>query len=130
MVTANQNPEPQNRALVRKAVGMNPLTYENLIHRFFVTWAEFMSVKFFYRDRDLITSEALFKYYQNQWAILVENRMMQEYGNYLKKDIAQTDKFYYEILKDYALELDKYYPASLLPKKKTTISKKYQFNYN
>ena len=130
MATINQNPEPQNRALVRKAVGMSQLTYENLIHRFFVTWSEFMSIKFFYNDRDLIMNEALFKYYQTQWAILVENRMMQEYGEYLKKDIAETDNFYYKILRDYAEELDNYYPASLLPKKKMTISKKYQFNYN
>lgn len=127
---ANTNQESNNRKIVRKAVGLNILGYENLIHRFFVTWCEVLSMKFHYMDRDLITNEALFKYYQNQWAILVENRLINEYGSYIEKDLPDTFSFYYKILKEYGEELENYYPASLLPKTKISKNDKYQFNYN
>ncbi len=79
------NLESINRQMVRKAIGLNPLGYDNLIHRNFVTWCEVLSMKFHYNDRDLITSNSLFKYYGNQWAILVENRILLEYVTILKR---------------------------------------------
>ena len=127
---ANTNLESNDRQLVRTAIGLNPLGYDNLIHRNFVTWCEALSMKFHYNDRDLIANDGLFKYYGNQWAILVENRLLLEYGDYVRKDIPDTYEFYYKILSEYAEDLEKYYPASLLPKKKITINTKYQFNNN
>ena len=127
---ANTNLESNNRQTVRKAIGLNLLGYDNLIHRNFVTWCEVISMKFHYSDRDLITNEGLFKYYVNQWAILAENRLLLEYGDYIKKDLPDTYEFYYKILSEYAEDLEKYYPASLLPNKKITINQKYQFNDN
>ena len=130
MATTNQNPEPQYRYLVRKAIRFDAIGYDNLIHRNFVTWCEILSMKFFYVDRDLITNNILFKYYQNQWAILVENRLIVEYGDYLKKEIDDTQNVYYKIVCEYAQELENFYPASLLPATKTKINNKYQFNQN
>lgn len=131
MATINQNNEPQKRFLVRKAIGMNPLLYDNFIHRNFVTWCEILSMKFFLVDRDLIASEAIFKYYLNQWAILVENKMISEYGAYIKKDLPDSGEIYTKVVREYARELENYYPASLLPKKtKALKNDKYQFNYN
>lgn len=127
---ANTNLESEKTKVVRQAIGLNLLGYDNLIHRNFVTWCEVMSMKFNYKDRDLITSESLFKYYTNQWAILVENRLLNEYGDYIRKEIPETYSFYYKILKEYAEELEKYYPASLLPKTKISKNNKYQFNLN
>lgn len=127
---ANTNLESNNRQEVRKAIGLDLLGYENLIHRNFVTWCEVISMKFHYSDRDLIANDGIFKYYGNQWSILVENRLLLEYGEYIKKDLPDTYEFYYKILNEYAEDLENYYPASLLPKKKITINQKYQFNYN
>ncbi|ROH98380.1 hypothetical protein EGI16_21330 [Chryseobacterium sp. G0240] len=124
------NLESNNRKQVRKAIGLDLLGYGNLIHRNFITWCEVLSMKFHYKDRDLITNNTLLKYYTNQWDILVENRLLLEYGEYIKRDIPDTYEFYYRILSEYAEDLEKYYPASLLPKKKITINQKYQFNYN
>lgn len=124
------NTESVNRKQVRKAIGLNILGYENLIHRNFVTWCEVLSMKFNYVDRDLITNDALFNYYSVQWAMLVENRLLLDYGEYIKKDLPDTFSIYYKILNEYAEELERYYPASLLPKKKITINQKYQFNNN
>ncbi|WP_123838393.1 hypothetical protein [Chryseobacterium oncorhynchi] len=127
---ANTNLESNKRKAVRKSIGLDLLGYDNLIHRYYVTWCESISMKFKYSDRDLIVNDSLLKYYQNQWAILVENRLLLEYGDYIKKDLPDTYHFYYEILREYAENLEKFYPASLLPKKKLSINPKYQFNYN
>jgi len=120
--------------MVRQALGVSVLDYENFLHSYFVGWCEVIALKFSYRDRDLITNESLFNYYLNQWAILVENLLAEdikaEYLYYYLEKTEGSDNFFFKIMAGYAKELDKYYPASLLPKTKTTISKKYQFNYN
>ncbi len=88
-----------------------------------------MALKFFHKDRDLIADERLFAYYKNQWQILVERRMIQDYGGYLKKSIPNSEKIYYGFLYEYAVELESYYPASLITTVKPPKTK-YQFNYN
>lgn len=127
---ANANLESNNTQIVRKAIGLDLLGYSNLIHRNFVTWCEVLSMKFHYSDRDLIANDTLFKYYNSQWSILVENRLLLDYGEYIKKDLPDTYELYYKILNEYAEDLEKYYPASLLPKKTIRNNQKYQFNYN
>ena len=126
-------PEHPNRNIVRKAIGFHPLAYENLIHKYFVTWCEEMALRFYHNDRQLIQDEMLHKYYQTQWIILVENRLMKDYGLYMKKMLPDTAKFYYKILSEYAEDLEKHYPAILVrqpQKSKTTTKIKYQFNNN
>ncbi len=131
MTTTNQHPESPNRKTVRTALGYNEWGYENLIHKHFVTWCEEMALRFFHSDRDLIQSEMLYKYYQKQWSILVESRMMADYGDYLQKQLPDTKEMYYNILCEYADDLENYYPASLLkPNTAKQLKPKYQFNYN
>jgi len=130
MVNTNQNSEPNKRKIVRQSIGVDLLGYENLIHSFFVSWCEILSQKFKYKNRELIINESIWKYYQNQWAILVENRLINDYGSYMEKDLPDTFSFYYKILYEYAEELDRYYPAVLLPKTKISKTDKYQFNQN
>ncbi|KMQ69067.1 hypothetical protein [Chryseobacterium koreense] len=126
------NPNNPNRMLVKKALGYNDWGYDNLIHQFFVTWCEAMALKFYHKDRDLISNESLFAYYNKQWQILVENRMVNEYGGYMMNQIQDSAKTYYKFLYDFAMELENYYPASLIrtvkPKERT--KPKYQFNLN
>lgn len=129
MTTLPENPNP-NRQLMISALGYNDWGYDNLIHQFFVTWCEAMALKFFHKDRDLIANEQLFAYYKNQWRLLVENRMVNEYGGYLQKRIPDTARFYYGCIYEYAMELEKYYPASIIRTVKPHKKPKYQFNYN
>ena len=131
MTTINQNSDNPNRNTVCTALGYNEWGYENLIHKHFVTWCEEMALRFFHSDRDLIQNERLYKYYQRQWSILVESQMMADYGEYLKKAIPETKEFYYNILCEYANDLENFYPASLLkPNTAKQLKEKYQFNYN
>lgn len=130
MTTIPENPNHPNRLLIMKALGYNDWGYDNLIHQFFVTWCEAMALKFFHKDRDLINNEQLFSYYRNQWRLLVENRMVNEYGGYLRKNIPESTKLYYSFLYEFAMDLEKYYPASLIRTPKPQQKPKYQFNYN
>ena len=131
MTTINQNSDNPNRKTISTALGYNEWGYENLIHKHFVTWCEEMALRFFHSDRDLIQNERLYKYYQRQWSILVESQMMADYGEYLKKAIPETKEFYYNILCEYANDLENFYPASLLkPNTAKQLKEKYQFNYN
>lgn len=130
MTTTPENPNPPHRHYIMSALGYNDWGYDNLIHQFFVTWCEAMANKFFHKDRDLIADERLFSYYRNQWEILVEKRMINEYGGYLRVKIPGTEKTYYSILYDYAMELEKYYPASLIREPKPKVKPKYEFNLN
>ncbi|OBS12567.1 hypothetical protein ATE49_04925 [Elizabethkingia miricola] len=111
------------------AIGYTDHYYDNLIHKFFVTWCEAMAIRFYHNDRDLINSEALWKYYRNQWGLLVERRFVREYSGYLTKDIEDSREIYYKQICDYAYELEDYYPASLL-KEKTLQKPKLEFNLN
>lgn len=115
-----------------KAIGFNEFHYDNLIHKFFVTWCEVIALKFYHNDRDLIADERLYKYYQRQWQIFVEAKFIKDYTPYLAQNLKGATKTYYEIVADYALELEKYYPASLVrePKPKTVLLNKYEFNLN
>lgn len=131
MNTTQENPNNPNRMLVKKALGYNDWGYDNLIHQFFVTWCEAMALKFYHRDRDLISNESLFAYYNKQWQILVETRMVYEYGGYMMNNIPDAAKTYYQFLYDFAMELENYYPASLIKQPKPKTNKpKYQFNPN
>lgn len=130
MEILHDNPRNPNRLLIMRALVYNDWGYDNLIHQFFVTWCEAMALKFYHKDRDLIANEMLFNYYQKQWQILVEKRMMNEYGHYLKQNITQAEKTYYKILHEYAMELENYYPASLITKTPAKAKLKYQFNLN
>ena len=130
MKTINENPNNPNRFLIMRALGYNDWGYDNLIHQFFVTWCEAMALKFFHKDRDLISNETLFNYYQKQWQILVESRMIQEYGGYLKNNIPDTSKIYYKFIYELAMELENYYPASLINRPKPKTKPKYQFSNN
>ena len=128
-MTLSNNHNPHS-ALIKKALGYNDWGYENIIHQFFVTWCEAMALKFYHKDRELISNESLFAYYNRQWQILVETRMVQEYGAYMKKKIPGTEKTYYKFIYELAMELENYYPASLLKSVKPKEEPKYQFNYN
>ena len=130
MAHHHKNLESEKRFKVRKALGLDILGYGNFMHRHFVSWCEIISMKFRYQDRDLIANESILKYYQTQWAILVENRLINEYGSYIDKNIEDTYSFYSKILCEYAEDLENYYPASLLPKNTKIEPNKYQFNYN
>lgn len=125
--------EPNNpkRALTMDAIGYSEWGYSNLIHQYFVTWCEAIADKFYYNGRDLITNETLWNYYQKQWHILVECQMVNDYGPYIKRKIEDTNRFFYNILVEYAESLENYYPASLLKAKAPKPNKpKYEFIYN
>lgn len=131
MATINQQPEPPNRQTVRIALGYNQWGYDNLIHKHFVTWCEEMALRFFHSDRDLIQNERLYKYYQKQWSILVENRMIADYGQYLIQQLPDTKEMYYNIICEYADDLENYYPAILMKSNTAKqLKPKYQFNLN
>ncbi|AZB07472.1 hypothetical protein EG344_00755 [Chryseobacterium sp. G0162] len=123
MTTNNANRQP-----TMNAIGYNEWGYDNLIHRFFVTWCEVMADKFFYKDRDLINSAALFNYYKTQWSILVENKFVREYGGYISNNIPDSQKIYHGIICEYGNELENYYPASIL--KDTKQNRDLQFHLN
>lgn len=127
-----QTPDNPNRYNTMRAIGCNEFHYDNLIHKFFVTWCEAIALKFYHNDRDLIADERLYNYYQRQWQIFVEAKFIQDYAPYLAQNLKGATKTYYEIVADYALELEKYYPASLIrqPKPKTIKLKQYEFNLN
>lgn len=129
MKTQPNNP---NRYNTMKAIGLIEWHYDNLIHKFFVTWCEVIAQKFYHNDRDLIADERLYNYYKRQWSIFVENRFIKDYSPYLVQNLKGASKTYYEIVASYALELERYYPASLIrePKPKKTKINKYQFNLN
>lgn len=132
MTTSSEQPKNPNRAIIMKALGYTDWGYDNLIHQFFVSWCEEMAMRFYHMNRDLIANETLYSYYKNQWKLLVEQKMMNEYGGYLKNGVQGCEKIYYSYLYECATELENYYPASIIcgmPKpKKHKI--KYQFNYN
>ncbi|MCC2590327.1 hypothetical protein [Chryseobacterium sp. MFBS3-17] len=110
-------PEPPNnpqRALLMKAMGYNDWGYDNLIHQFYVTWCEAIAQKFYHNNRDLINSESLYSYYCRQWQILVECKMVTEYGGYMQQDIPDSRPAYYRFIYELAQELERYYPASLI----------------
>jgi len=117
-----------NRQLTMNAIGYNVWGYDNFIHRFFVTWCEVMADKFFHKDRDLITNQALFNYYKTQWNILVENKFVREYAGYISNNIPDSQKIYHGIISEYGAELENYYPASIL--KSTKPKPDPQFNLN
>lgn len=106
--------EDPHRNIVRQAIGFNELHYDNLIHKCFVTWCETIALRFHHQDRELIKSESLFNYYRQQWNILVERRLINEYRGYLKNDIPNAHDFYYREVCSYVNELENFYPASLL----------------
>lgn len=130
MTLINNNPNNPNRAALKRALGYNDWGYENLIHQFYVTWCEAMALKFFHKDRDLIASESLFAYYQKQWQILVENRMINEYGRYLENKIPNAEKTYYRFIYEMAMELENYYPASIIKSVKPKPKPQYHFDLN
>lgn len=130
MKTIQEDPKNPNRILMMRALGYNEWGYENLIHQFYVTWCEAMALKFFHRDRDLIANESLYNYYKRQWQILVETRMMHEYGRYLKNNIPDTARTYYKFIHEFAMELENYYPASLIKSVPPKEKPKYHFNLN
>lgn len=130
MTILNQKPNNPNRILIMRALGYNDWGYDNLIHQFYVTWCEAMALKFYHKDRDLIANETLFNYYQRQWQILVETRMMHEYGRYLKTNIPDAAKTYYKFIHEFAMELENYYPASLISSVPPKEKPKYHFNLN
>lgn len=128
----NPNPNNPNRRLIMRALGYNDWGYDNLLHKFFVTWCEAMADRFYHRDRDLIQNETLLAYYRNQWKILVENRMVSEYGGYMQNHIPDAAQTYYKYIYEFAMELENYYPASLLQATKPRVKQnpKYQFDLN
>lgn len=130
MKTLNQNQDNPKRKLIVRAMGYNDWGYDNMIHQFFVTWCEAMALKFYHKDRDLISNESLFAYYQKQWQILVETRMIQEYGGYMRNNIPDAAKTYYKFIYELAMELENYYPASIIKTVKPKAKPKYQFNLN
>lgn len=130
MVTINEQPNNPNSRIISKAIGYSTWGYENLIHKHYVTWCEEMALRFFHSDRDLIQNEMLFNYYRRQWHILVEKLMLKDYGIYLDKNLPDSKEMLYKILCEYADELLKHYPASLVGPSKKQLKPKYQFNYN
>lgn len=125
------NPENPNRETVRRAIGFNRLAYDNLIHKYFVTWCEEMALRFFYSDRDLMQNESLWKWYQAQWAILAERTLLNDYGRYMRARIPNTKDFFYKRLCENAETLEQYYPAALIRKQKPGKQKmKFTFNLN
>lgn len=127
-----QSSDNPNRLTTMKAIALNEWNYDNLIHKFFVTWCEAIALKFYHNDRDLIADERLFNYYKKQWEISVENRFVRDYAPYLAQSLRGASKTYYSIVASYAIDLERFYPASLIrePKPKTTKINKYQFNLN
>lgn len=130
MKKVNHNPQNPNRLLVKKALGYNDWGYDNLIHQFFVTWCEAMALKFYRQDRNLITNESLFAYYKKQWQILVETRMISEYGGYMMNHLPDAEQTYYKYLYEFAMELENYYPASLLNKSKPKVKTKPKYHFD
>ena len=134
-MTKEQNPnEHPHRRAVRNSIGFPEWAYDNLIHKYYVTWCEEIAEKFYYSDRELILNEKIFAYYQMQWSLLVEKQMVLDYGRYMQKNISDSANFYLQRIFEYGEELVKWYPASLLrdpmPKVKKNKIQNYQFNYN
>ena len=99
---------------------MSYLEYEQLRNSYYAYWCSVYADAFFIKEKLLLSNDAIYNWYSEQWQIWVERELFKSYDDYLTAGILNKNELYH-IIYILSQEILEKYPITKLKSIKNQV---------